>query len=297
MCDISWRSVSQRRMRAAFGDARPEHVRLRERHAAGVLHRAGRELGHEELVVLAEHVRVPEALLEEVEALPGELEELVGIEVLDERLPAVDAQRDAAVVLVDRRGSGRPRSRPGRSTSASVVGKRHIAALAALAGGVRDDHPVGRSLDLEARRWLSGRAGRSTRTRGARHSSRTGCAGRPGRRPGPGTCAGRSRRACSRRCRRPSSVLSAARSASCRRPPSNASAGSDLAVELALLETAGPMNSMKVRRAGTRASKRHGGVGPEGLVAGREVEAARRSGGRRSARRAPAPPRASGCCE
>ena len=83
-------------------DPRPEHVVLGEGHAPGVLHRPGRELRHEELVVLAEHVRIAEALFEEVEPLARELEDLVLVQVLHQRLPAVEAEGNAAVVLVDR---------------------------------------------------------------------------------------------------------------------------------------------------------------------------------------------------
>ena len=49
-----------------------------------VLHRPGRELGDEELVVLPERIRVVEAGRVEVEPLLGDLENLWGIEVLGE---------------------------------------------------------------------------------------------------------------------------------------------------------------------------------------------------------------------
>ena len=78
------------------GDLGAEHVGLEEGHARRVLHRARVELGHEHLVVLLERVRAVEHLLEEVEALGGDLEDLVRVEVLGERLPAVDAELDAA---------------------------------------------------------------------------------------------------------------------------------------------------------------------------------------------------------
>ena len=68
------------------GDLGAEDVALEDGHGAGVLHGAGVELGHEELVVLLERVRAVELLLEELEALPGELEDVVGVEVLRERL-------------------------------------------------------------------------------------------------------------------------------------------------------------------------------------------------------------------
>ncbi len=83
------------------GDPRPEDVVLQERHGARVLHRARLELGHEELVVLGERIAHPERRVEEVEPLPGHLEDLVGIQVLGQRRPAVDAQRDAVVLGPD----------------------------------------------------------------------------------------------------------------------------------------------------------------------------------------------------
>ena len=72
-------------------------VLVAQRHAAGVLHRAHVVLRHVQLVVLLERVRVAEGALEELEALAGDLHQLVHVEVLDERLPAVVAQRDGAV--------------------------------------------------------------------------------------------------------------------------------------------------------------------------------------------------------
>ena len=84
-----------------LGLAGAEHHVLVEGDAARVLHGAEVELGHEELVVLGERVRVVELVLEEVEALAGEGEQLVGVEVLGQRLPAVDAQVDLAVDVAD----------------------------------------------------------------------------------------------------------------------------------------------------------------------------------------------------
>ena len=74
-----------------------EHHVLEERDAAGILHGAGIELGDEELVVLAEGVGGLELLLEECESLLRQLEDVVRIEVLGERLPAEDAHRVRAV--------------------------------------------------------------------------------------------------------------------------------------------------------------------------------------------------------
>src|SRR6202049_41402 len=92
------------RLRAAHahrvGHSRTEHIALEKRDAACVLHGSSRELGHKELVVLSEHVRLIELLLEEVEPLTCYLEDLIGVEVLCERLPAVEAEWNSAMVLV-----------------------------------------------------------------------------------------------------------------------------------------------------------------------------------------------------
>src|ERR1700685_3356708 len=75
------------------GHPRPEDVVLQEGDRARVLHRAFLELGHEELVVLAERVLDPERLVVEVEALPGHLEDLVRVQVPGERLVAETPRR------------------------------------------------------------------------------------------------------------------------------------------------------------------------------------------------------------
>lgn len=66
---------------------------------AGVLHRAGVELGDERLVVGVEGVGLLELLVVAVVALPGDLEEFVGVgvEVGREGAAAVDAEGQAAV--------------------------------------------------------------------------------------------------------------------------------------------------------------------------------------------------------
>ena len=89
------------RLPGRVGHPGPEDVALRERDAAGVLHGPGVELGAEDLVVLAELVGVGELLGEEVEAPLGDVEDLVRVEVLGERLPAGDGQVDGAVTVVD----------------------------------------------------------------------------------------------------------------------------------------------------------------------------------------------------
>ena len=86
--------------RAVLAAAR--EVLVADRHRAGVLHRAGVVLRHVELVVLLERVGEVEGLLEELEALLGDRDQLVDVEVVDDRLAAVVAERDGAVrALVD----------------------------------------------------------------------------------------------------------------------------------------------------------------------------------------------------
>jgi hypothetical protein len=111
----------------------------------GVLHGAGVELGHEQLVVLAEGVPVAEHPVVEVEALLGDREQVVGLQVLHQRAAAVDAERDA-VVLVVHRGvrTGDQRGDVGRDARRLGEGPGAGLALggAGLHGAVADDHPV-----------------------------------------------------------------------------------------------------------------------------------------------------------
>ncbi len=130
-----------------------EDVLLAEGHHPRVLHRAQVVLGHEGLVVLPEGVRVVEVLVEEVEALLGDQEDVVRVEVLRQPLAAHRAQRDRQVparvgvrhvvvrarhhardVRGDRRGLGEP-PRP---------------ALAGLLRAVAPDLPALRRGHLEA---------------------------------------------------------------------------------------------------------------------------------------------------
>jgi hypothetical protein len=89
------------------GHLAAEDVGLGERHRARVLHRAGVELRHEELVVLRERVRDAELLLVVGEALARLVEDVVGVEVLPEALAAVDAERDDAAGGAGQLGEGR----------------------------------------------------------------------------------------------------------------------------------------------------------------------------------------------
>ena len=80
------------------GDLRPEHVNLGECHTAGIFHRTGVELGDEKLVVLGKRVRNTEFAFEVFKSLFGDVEDVVVVEELGERLTNVDSQRDCAAV-------------------------------------------------------------------------------------------------------------------------------------------------------------------------------------------------------
>ena len=86
------------RLAGRLGHSGAEDVALGEGDAAGVLHGADAALGDEDLVVLAEGVGMVEERLEEAEPIAGDVEDLVGVEVLEERATAPDAERDAAVL-------------------------------------------------------------------------------------------------------------------------------------------------------------------------------------------------------
>ena len=77
-----------------------EDVGLQVGHAARVLHRAGVEFGHEQLVVLLEGVGGLELLLVELEALAGQLKHVLGINEGHEGLTGVHAQRNHATLGV-----------------------------------------------------------------------------------------------------------------------------------------------------------------------------------------------------
>ena len=90
----------------SLGGTCAENVGVTEGDAAGVLHGARVVLGHENLVVLGEGVGDAVGALEELEALTGDLDDLVGIQVLDDRGAGVDAQVDRAAVGGGQRGRG-----------------------------------------------------------------------------------------------------------------------------------------------------------------------------------------------
>ena len=74
---------------------------LRVGDTADVLHRAHVELGHEDLVVLVERIAEVEEVGVEAQALAGDLEELVGVEVLGQRGAAADAERRVFPAVVE----------------------------------------------------------------------------------------------------------------------------------------------------------------------------------------------------
>ena len=146
--------------RAVLAAAR--EVLVAEGHAPGVLHRAHVVLRHEQLVVLPERVGVAELLLEEAEALLGDLPQLVGVEVLDQRLAAVEPHRDLAVralvglvhrvVLAGDQGGDVGRHRLGLGEPPDLLA---LAAVLGLGGrGVGGDRPAGRRGDRERVRRL-----------------------------------------------------------------------------------------------------------------------------------------------
>ncbi len=129
------------------GDPRPENVGLQKGDAAGILHRALFEFGHEKLIVLLERILYSERIVVEIEALAGHLEDLVRVEVLGQRLTAEQAQRDAVVLVADHvpgtghdgRDVGR-HDRGGREVPAQRLALRD----ARLGGHVRHHQPVRR---------------------------------------------------------------------------------------------------------------------------------------------------------
>ena len=84
-----------------FGRRVAEDHPLRVGDAAHILHRAHVELGHEDLVVLPEGVAKVEEVGVETEPLAGDLEKLVGVEVLLQRGAAEDAQRGVLPAVVE----------------------------------------------------------------------------------------------------------------------------------------------------------------------------------------------------
>ena len=125
--------------------AEDEH--LGEGDRADVLHRPRVELRHEDLVVLAERVRVVEELREEVEPLLCDFEQLRLVHVGDERLAREEAEGDLAVLVTE--GVVRP-AHEGEQVRREAL-RRHervadaavLQRLARRLGAVRDHLPLG----------------------------------------------------------------------------------------------------------------------------------------------------------
>ena len=146
-------AVVQRRGR----DLAAEQVLVPQGHAAHVLHRAAVVLGHEDLVVLAERVGDPEVLLEHLEPAAGDGQDLLGVQVLDDRLAAVERRRHPlgahrrtghpGVVPGDQDGQigrdGQRLGEPGPAQTWSDVGGLHGQRVAHHRPGLRGDHSEG----------------------------------------------------------------------------------------------------------------------------------------------------------
>ena len=156
------------RLASGIGHPGPEDGRLlAEGHQAGVLHRTEVELRDRHLVVLAERVGHIERALVVRQPRPGDLQDLVGVEVLGHRRPHEDPQRVGPVrPLVLRRDDCEGpahRTRRGRSTAAGVEGNVHRASPVAdlhriRRGGswTRTSQPAGRSAASRRRAFRSG---------------------------------------------------------------------------------------------------------------------------------------------
>ena len=86
------------RLHLCLRRARTEHVGVAEGHAPGVLHRTGVVLGNEDLVVLGEGVGDAVGAFEELKAATGDVQDLVGVQVLNDGRARVDAQIDGASI-------------------------------------------------------------------------------------------------------------------------------------------------------------------------------------------------------
>ena len=80
------------------GHLRAEHIGLGEGHRAGVLHRPRVEFGHKQLVVFVEWVGQAELVFEVGETFSGDVENVVGVEVVEHRGSGKDPQRDGFAV-------------------------------------------------------------------------------------------------------------------------------------------------------------------------------------------------------
>ena len=120
-------------------------VALAERHGADVLHRALVEVRHDDLVVLLERIRQVEVAAVKIQALPRQLEPLLGGHVLRERLAREKTQGDRPgrrgpdVVRagVDREHVGAEPRGPRERPLPALAGERRF-----LLSRGRDDAPV-----------------------------------------------------------------------------------------------------------------------------------------------------------
>ena len=160
------RQLVQDRVRTSLhlslGGTRAEHVGVAEGDAARVLHGARVVLGHEDLVVLGEGVGDAVRALEELEATARDVDDLVGIQVLDDRRAGVDAQVDRAAIGGCERGR---RALIGACDDRRDVGRHHLGGgeavdpgLALFLGGggrgVGKDLPALGGLDCQRERGL-----------------------------------------------------------------------------------------------------------------------------------------------
>ena len=190
-----------------------------EGHQRGVLHRPGVEVGDEDLVVgPSEGHRPAEERLLEVQALPGDGDDLVGLEVRRERGAAPDAEVETVVVggLAVPRPAGQRR----RGTAASARSARTRAGRPPSSWpSCCRAPPSSRERRPSSRRWPSGRAGRSRRRSAARRRGRTGRRRTPRRRRGRRCAPARPRRRwCGSARRRSATCSPASRSSGSRLP-------------------------------------------------------------------------------
>ena len=130
-----------------LGHFRTEDERFVEGDRADVFHSAGRELGHEELVVLLKRIRILVGLAVEVEALLGQGEDLVRVQVLGQRLAAEDAEIDVAVpvshaVVRTRDDRGQVARHFGRGPEGPALDIFPSGELLGLPGIIGDDDPI-----------------------------------------------------------------------------------------------------------------------------------------------------------
>ena len=143
----------------SLGGTGTEHVSVAEGHAARVFHGTRVVFGHEDLVVLREGVGDAVGALEELEAATGDVDDLVGVQVIDDRGARVHAQVDRAAVGGSERGRGalvgaghdRGDVRRHLFRGREAVGPRITVFLGGGGGGVGEDLPTLGDLDGESK--------------------------------------------------------------------------------------------------------------------------------------------------